>query len=87
MAVMLGDYGCDDMEWLVQHSGRPDTVRVETRGGVHHLPVARFDNRADRTTFVRAERPAWKPADIAALHTGLADAFTRLVRAGAARVG
>jgi len=87
MAVMLGDYGCDDMEWLIQHSDRPDTVRVETRGGVHYLPVARFDNRVDRTTFVRADRAAWKPADVAALHDGLADAFTRLARAGAARVG
>ena len=87
MAVMLGDYGCDDMEWLIQHSDRPDTVRIKTRGSVYHLPVARFDNRVDKTTFVRADRAVWKPADVAALHTGLADAFTRLARAGTARVG
>jgi len=87
MAVMLGDYGCDDMEWLIQHSGRPDTVRVETRGGIHHLPVARFDNRVDKTTFVRADRAAWKPGDVAALHSGLGEAFTRLARAETARVG
>jgi hypothetical protein len=87
MAVMLGDYGCDDMEWLIQHSDRPDTVRIETRGSVYHLPVARFDNRVDKTTFVRADRAAWKPADVATLHTGLADAFTQLARAGTARVG
>jgi hypothetical protein len=86
MAVMLGDYGCDDMEWLIQHSDRPDTVRVETRGRVHHLPIARFDNRVDKTTFVRGERPAWKPADVAALHSGLGEAFRRLSRAGATRV-
>ena len=60
MAVMLGDYGCDDMEWLIQHSDRPDTVRIETHGRIYHLPVARFDNRVDKTTFVRAERPAWQ---------------------------
>ncbi len=87
MAVMLGDYGCDDMEWLIQQSDRPDTVRVETRGNLHYLPVARFDNRVDKTTFVRAERAAWRPADVAALHAGLAEAFGRLARAGAARVG
>jgi hypothetical protein len=87
MAVMLGDYGCDDMEWLIQHSDRPDTVRVETRGNVHYLPVARFDNRVDKTTFVRGERSAWKPDDIAALQSGLAGAFARLIRAGTARVG
>ena len=87
MAVMLGDYGCDDMEWLLQHSGRRDAVRIETRGKVHHLPVGRFDNRVDKTTFVRAERSEWSPADVAALHDGLGEAFRRLAQAGAARVG
>ena len=86
MAVMLGDYGCDDMEWLVGHSDRPDTVRVEARGRVFHLPVGRFDNRVDKTTFVRGERQAWKPAEIAALHEGLGAAFRRLARADSARV-
>jgi hypothetical protein len=87
MAVMLGDYGCDDMGWLIRHSDRPDTARVEARGSVYHLPIARFDNRVDKTTFVRADRAAWPPASVAALHTGLAEAFTRLARASATRVG
>ena len=85
-AVMYGDYGCDDMEWLIRQSDRPDTVRIETRGKVFHLPVGRFDNRVDKTTFVRAERAAWKPADVAALHRGLGEAFERLARARAAGV-
>jgi hypothetical protein len=85
MAVMLGDYGCDDMAWLIEHSDRPDTVCVETRGRRFHLAVARFDNRVDKTTFVRADRSAWKPADVAALHAGLADATGRLVGVGATR--
>jgi hypothetical protein len=86
MAVMLGDYGCDDMDWLIRQSDRPDTVRIETRGRTFYLPVGRFDNRVDKTTFVRAERPLWKPAHVAALHDGLAAAFTRLAAAGSARV-
>jgi hypothetical protein len=85
MAVMLGDYGCDDMEWLIEHADRPDTVRIETRGRVHHLPVARFDNRVDKTTFVRAEPATWPPSAVAALHGGLAEALGRLARAGATR--
>jgi hypothetical protein len=87
MAVMLGDYGCDDMDWLIRQSDRPDTVRIETRGKVFHLPVARFDNRVDKTTFVRADKAQWKPEQVKALHEGLAGALERLVRAGAARVG
>jgi hypothetical protein len=84
MAVMLGDYGCDDMDWLIQHSDRPDTVRIEARGRTHYLPVGRFDNRVDKTTFVRAERSAWRPNDVAALHAGLRDALDRLARAAGA---
>jgi hypothetical protein len=87
MAVMMGDYGCDDMDWLIRQSDRPDTVRIATHGTTYYLPVARFDNRVDKTTFVRADRAAWKPADIQALHQGLAGAFARLARAGTARVG
>jgi len=82
MAVMLGDYGCDDMEWLLQHSDRPDTVRIEAHGRTWHLPVGRFDNRVDKTSFVRADRAQWKPADVAALHEGLAGALARVVQAG-----
>lgn len=85
MAVMLGDYGCDDMAWLLEHSDRPDTVRVEARGKSYRLPVARFDNRVDKTTFVRAAQELWQPADVAALHGGLKEALDRLVRVPAAR--
>jgi len=85
MAVMLGDYGCDDMDWLIQQSDRPDTVRFESRGSVRYLPVARFDNRVDKTTFVRTDRKDWKPENVKALHTGLGDALARLAQRVAAR--
>ena len=45
--------------------------------------MARFDNRVDKTTFVRADREAWKAADVAALHAGLKEALDRLVRVAA----
>ena len=80
MAVMLGDYGCDDMDWLIQHSDRPDTVKIESRGRTYHIPVARFDNRKDKTTFVRGERSKWKADDVAALHSGLGLALERLAQ-------
>ena len=83
MAVMLGDYGCDDMDWLVRNSDRPDTVRIEAYGRAWHLPLARFDNRHDKTTFVRGDRAQWKPEQVAALHGGLAEACGRLVAAAA----
>lgn len=78
LSVMMADYGCDDMEWLLAHSGRPGTVQVEAGGQTYHLPVARFDNRQDKTTFVRADRQKWQPAAVKALHEGLQGAFDAL---------
>jgi hypothetical protein len=78
MAVMLGDYGCDDMSWLIESSGRPDAVKVATRGATYFLPIARFDNRTDKTTFVRGNRAKWKKDDVAALHRGLSEALAKL---------
>ena len=85
MAVMLGDYGCDDMSWLIEQSGKPDTLRVDARGTPREIAVARFDNRVDKTSFVRADREKWAPADVRALHDGLSEALGRLVPIGATR--
>jgi hypothetical protein len=87
MAVMMGDYGVDDMEWLIQQSDRPDTVRIETRGKTFRVPVARFDNRVDKTTFVRADAKDWKPEQVRALREGLGGALEKLAKASVARVG
>jgi hypothetical protein len=79
-AVMRGDYGCDDMGWLIEQSDKPNTVRVEAHGRTFHLPVARFDNRVDRTSFVRGDAKSWKPEDVKALHEGMREAFALLRR-------
>jgi hypothetical protein len=86
MEVMLGQYGCDDMGWLMEQSDRPGMVRIERiisqnnsySTKIYHLPVARFDNRGDLTTFVRAEENLWSPAAVKALHAGLKAAFDSL---------
>ncbi len=83
MAVLLGDYGMDDMEYLLETSCRPDAIRVTTRGRTHMIPVARFDNRVDKTSFLRENRDAWPEASVRTLHEGLAGALARLVAAGA----
>jgi len=77
-AVMYGDYGCDDFQWLLDQSNRPHTIRVEKGGRTWYLPVARFDNRADLTTFVRGDELDWSPADVEGLRAGLEKAFREL---------
>ncbi len=80
-AVMLGEYGCDDLAWLVETSDRPDTVRIEAHGKTFHVPVARFDNRVDKTTFARGDPATWRPEAVQLLHDGLAEAFAKLAAA------
>jgi len=79
--VMLGDYGTDDMGWLIEHSDHPGTVKVEARGRVFHLPVARFDNRTDLTTFVREEASTWPADKAAAIRAELSRALSELAAA------
>jgi hypothetical protein len=70
-AVMMGDYGTDDMAYLIDKSDKPDCVCVETRGRVWYLPVARFDNRKDLTTFIRDDPDAWPAEKVAAIREEL----------------
>lgn len=93
MEVMLGQYGCDDMGWLIEQSGRPDMIRVERiveEGGrfvtkTYWLPAARFDNRQDKTTFVRKPKDQWLPEEVKAMHDELSRALQTL-RAGRERL-
>jgi hypothetical protein len=73
--VMREDYGTDDMMWIIEQSDRPGTVRVESHATVYYLPVAVFDNRADHTSFLRAEPETWPEEAVARLHAELREAF------------
>ena len=78
---MIKDYGTDDMEYLLGQSDRPDTVRVEVRGKTYYLPVGRFDNRIDKTSFIREDIDKWASEDVDAIRNGLAEAFDHLYAA------
>lgn len=89
MEVMLGDYGCDDMEYLIGVSDRPNTIKVErlveepdpAGGGSRYatrcwyLPVGRVDNRTDLTSFAHGDPANWASDDVDALHGALAGAL------------
>ena len=70
-AVMLHDYGCDDIDWLQDNSGQEGVVRVTSSEREFLLPVARFDNRKDRTSFVRDPREEWSDEQVAGIHREL----------------
>ena len=72
--VMMSDYGCDDMDWLESQSRVKGTVPIKR----YDIPIARFDNRVDKTSFLRADPGGWKPADVKAVHEGLKVALDKL---------
>ncbi len=78
-AVMMGDYGTDDLPWLIEQGGG-SVVRVGEGADISEIPVAVFDNRLDHTSFLRADPEEWPESAVAALHAELKSAFDRLVR-------
>lgn len=61
LAVMLGDYGCDDMQYLLENTEKENTLTVEAYGRKWYLPIGVFDNRVDKTSFLRADPDMWDP--------------------------
>ncbi|MBM4371180.1 MAG: hypothetical protein FJ098_05975 [Deltaproteobacteria bacterium] len=94
LEVMLGEYGCDDMDHLLATSSKPDHIQVDRLIVVKneegeerfaektwHLPAAAFDNRADLTTFVRrSQEPDWPAADVDRIHRELLQVLAILKR-------
>ncbi|GKT35919.1 hypothetical protein ADUPG1_008981 [Aduncisulcus paluster] len=80
-AVMMGDYGCDDMVYLESVSGKPSTIKITCAADKkdYFMPIGKFDNRDDKTTFARGPKAEWKTEDVAAISKGLEDAFKGLV--------
>lgn len=79
-SVMLDEYGTDDINWLMEASDQPGSVMVNAHGRRFHLPIVRFDNRVDRTSFLRDGIEAWDPARVTELHQVLARDLASLVR-------
>ena len=78
MEVMLGDYGCDDMEYLIKTSDVENTVTVRAHGRTYHVPVGVFDNRVDKTSFLRNEPDAWDADKVAEVTKAIRQATDRM---------
>lgn len=73
--VMLNDYGCDDIEYLLSRSAVADSVKVEAHGETFVIPTGRVDNRQDLTTFVRQDPDKWEPANVKLLEDSISAAL------------
>ena len=79
LKVMLDEYGCDDIEYLENRSSKPGTIEIKTRNQYFTLPLARFDNRVDKTSFIRDEPEQWSKENVTAIHQGLKQALDHLI--------
>jgi hypothetical protein len=78
MEVMLKEYGIDDIEWLENNSDLEGTIKVKKGSKVFHVPVAFFDNRNDKTTFLRQDTSLWDKEHVEEISKSLKAALDRL---------
>lgn len=76
--VMRADYGCDDIAYLMETSKVPNTITIKAHGKEYYLPIGRFDNRVDKTSFMRDDPETWDPKKVQALHEGLAEGLRKM---------
>ena len=77
-SVMLQDYGSDDMLEMMEASDRENMLKIVKGDKVYYIPVGRFDNRRDLTTFARKDPKDWKPEEVQALDDGIRDVALKL---------
>lgn len=80
LSVMYTDYGCDDIDYLISTSKIKGTINVETKGLSYNVPIGRFDNRKDKTSFLRDPISSWKDTDVQSLQKGLEKAFDLILQ-------
>lgn len=79
--VMRNEYGLDDIDWLLESSDKPNTIEVEAHGKTFYLPTGRFDNRVDKTTFIREDKEKWSREDVETIHAEIARALGAIAKA------
>ena len=72
--VMMEDYGCDDMLYLLETSAVKNTITLHAHERTYHLPIGVFDNRKDQTSFLRRDKSTWTKAEIDTVTKGIRSA-------------
>ena len=78
LSVMLGDYGTDDMQYLRERAERKNTLTIRAYGKTYHVPIGVFDNRVDKTSFLRGDVDKWDPAKVDEMSAAIKEATDRM---------
>jgi hypothetical protein len=76
-AVMRNEYGTDDLMWLLARDGG-SAIEVRRGDRTYAIPTGVFDNRADLTSFLRADESEWSSFELRRLHRELVNATAGL---------
>lgn len=74
--VMMNEYGCDDINYLLETSDKSGYIKLETPEKVYYIPVCKFDNRTDKTSFIRND--VWREEEKNLLHDTLKETAVKL---------
>ncbi|MBN2797648.1 MAG: hypothetical protein JXX28_00725 [Deltaproteobacteria bacterium] len=69
--VMYEEYGRDDMGELLAAARKEGTLPITAGGVDFDIPFARFDNRIDKTSFLRGDPSEWTEAEVAPLDAAI----------------
>lgn len=78
--VMYNDYGCDDIDYLIETSDRKGFVKIKTfTDRIIYVPIAKFDNNIDKTSFIRDENWKEDKEKMRAIRDGIKSATDKLI--------
>ena len=77
--VMVGDYGCDDFEYLINKSTNKNFLPIVKNGVEFHVKAGMFDNRSDLTSDFRKPQNEWTKEQIEKMEKAMTAAFDSLL--------
>ncbi len=77
--VMKGEYGTDDIDYLLSLSPKKNYLPIKKDDKEYHVRCGRFDNRVDLTSDFRKPQKDWTPEQIKKMEDGMKAAFDALL--------
>jgi hypothetical protein len=77
--VMIGEYGCDDFDYLINLSPKKNYLPIMKDDEEIKVKCGRLDNRVDLTSDFRKPQSEWTPEQISKMEKGMKDAFDALL--------
>ncbi len=77
--VMIGEYGCDDFEYLIDQSPNKNYLPIKRFDDEFHIRAGRLDNRVDLTSDFRKPQNEWTKEQIEKMEKAMKEAFDKIL--------